>query len=126
MCAAASRCSLVQRRAVNQNGGSPSTRSHPPSAPRSRAQRTSARAPFSCGRTYGVCIWSTDMAYRPRREAAPVSGYASPGPPPYHSARPSSPLTPSRTPSRGSGKSQSPSGITLTVRRSREAAADQW
>ena len=71
MCRAASSCSVVQRRAVNQNAGSPSIRRPVPSGTVSRAQRTSARAPFSCGRTYGVCSASTDSDQRPEPGGGP-------------------------------------------------------
>ncbi len=126
VCRAASSCSLVQRRALNQNVGSPSARSAEPSLRDSSTQRTSARAPFSCGRTYGVCNASTGMRHSPVRDASRVSGYASPGPPPYHRAVERLPHTPSRTPSLGSGQGQSPYGRTDTSRRSRSLSAVQW
>ena len=49
--------------------GSPSIRSPLP-LPSSRvSQRMLARLPFSCGYTYGVCIPSTVVVYRPTRTA---------------------------------------------------------
>ena len=70
---AASRSSLVQRRAVTSMCGRPSTRRPAPSPSVSVAHRTSVRLPFSCGRTYGVCSSSTEAAKRPTRAARRVS-----------------------------------------------------
>ncbi len=122
-CSAASSCSLVQRRAVNQNGVPPSARSPVPPVSVSSAHRTSARAPFSCGLTYGVWSASTSRRHCPSIAAARVSGYASPGPPPNHRASPYAEGSPNRMPSRGSGTRQSPSGTTDTVSPSRSPAA---
>lgn len=104
-------------------GLTPSARSPAPSPSVSSAHRTSARAPFSWGRTYGVCIASTDIRHRPSTEAARVSGYASPGPPPNHRAPPYAAGSPNRMPSRGSGTRHSPSGTTDTVSPSRSSSA---
>jgi hypothetical protein len=63
------------------------------------------RAPFSWGRTYGLCSASTVDCQRPTADAVLVSGYTSPGQPLNRRTR-SAEDSPKRMPSRGSGSAQ--------------------